>query len=701
MHSITVVAFMVALGVLIVVHELGHYLVARLCGVKVLRFSVGFGTPARVRRASARDQTEWVVAAIPLGGYVKMLDEREGDGGARRSAHRAFNRQTCGARFAIVLAGPVANFLLAILVYAALFMHGVPEARPVLAEPPPGTWPRRPGCTRGDTVRAVDGEPVTTWQELRWRAAAGRAAARVADASRCRPSAATLAERDARPARLSDGRRRDATSSSASGCAFTARRSSRSSARCVAGNAGRARRPRGGRPHRARRRQADRRPGTSLVDEIRAHPGKPLALLRRARRRHQRGGSRRPTAWPSGDTRIGRIGAAPFIPPAHAEKMLITVRLRPRRQPRARRLAKTWDISVLQPEDARQDAGGRGVVEAPLRARSPSPTSPASRRRSGWISYLTFLALISISLGVLNLLPIPLLDGGHLMYYAIEIVKGSPVSERAMELGQRVGLALLLVMMAFAFYNDLNRLPDRLNDPQRHRRGPRRACARLAAASARAVASQPFTVKDIRVEGLQRTEPGTVFSYLPVKVGETMNEEKAQRRAARALCHRLLFQDVRLEVENDVLVVFVAGAPGDRADRLLRHEGIRARRRCARCCATSAWPKGASSTARCSRPPSRRSSASTCRAACTAREVQTTVTPLERNRVGINIAVTEGEVAKIRGINIVGAQAFKRERAARACSCCARPAGSPGTPSTTGTRARSSPPTSRRCARST
>src|SRR3954466_12564367 len=163
----TVIAFIVALGVLIVVHEYGHYLVARLCRVKVLRFSVGFGRPLATWRLGA-DRTEWVVAAIPFGGYVKMLDEREGEVPAAE-LHRAFNRQSVWKRFAIVIAGPLFNFVFAVLVYAGLFMYGLPEARPILAEPPAGTVAAQAGLHAGDTVRAIDSDAIATWQELRWR----------------------------------------------------------------------------------------------------------------------------------------------------------------------------------------------------------------------------------------------------------------------------------------------------------------------------------------------------------------------------------------------------------------------------------------------------------------------------------------------------------------------------------------------------
>src|SRR3954463_1558120 len=163
----TVIAFIVALGVLIVVHEYGHYLVARLCRVKVLRFSVGFGRPLATWRLGP-DRTEWSIAAIPFGGYVKMLDEREGQVPAAE-LHRAFNRQSVAKRFLIVVAGPVFNFVFAILVYAGLFMYGLPEARPIIAEPARGAIAAAPGRRAGATVRAIDGEPVTTWQDVRWR----------------------------------------------------------------------------------------------------------------------------------------------------------------------------------------------------------------------------------------------------------------------------------------------------------------------------------------------------------------------------------------------------------------------------------------------------------------------------------------------------------------------------------------------------
>src|SRR5262245_312821 len=162
----TVIAFLVALGSLIVIHELGHFLVARWCGVKVLRFSVGFGKPLWTKLAGA-DRTEWVIAAFPLGGYVKMLDEREG-AVAQEELPRAFNRQSVWRRFAIVVAGPAANFLLAVILYWGLYVHGVPGIKPVVAEPPAATAAARAGFAAGDVLTKVGDEPVATWQDARW-----------------------------------------------------------------------------------------------------------------------------------------------------------------------------------------------------------------------------------------------------------------------------------------------------------------------------------------------------------------------------------------------------------------------------------------------------------------------------------------------------------------------------------------------------
>ena len=446
----TLVAFIVALGVLIVVHEYGHYLAARLCNVRVLRFSVGFGRPLATWRLG-RDATEWSIAAIPFGGYVKMLDEREAPVEAQE-AHRAFNRQSVGRRILIVAAGPAFNFLFAIAVYAALYMYGLPEARPVLAAPAVGTAAHVTGFRAGDTVRSIEGESIATWQDLRWRVLQG---ALQREALRFEVSGA----RGDIAMHVLDLRSYPIDEMESDALEKIGLRLYRPPLPPVIGRV-----VSGGAAERAGLRPDDRvvQAGgeemanwEQVVQAIRARPGEVLALI------VERGAVRLridvlPDAATENGARIGRIGVAPSIPASESERIVVRVSYGPL-QSIAKAAVKTWDISVF----SLRMLGKMLLGEVSWKHLSGPVTIADYAGQSaqmGWLAYATFLALISISLGVLNLLPIPLLDGGHLMYYSVEIIKGSPVSERAMDLGQRVGLALLLVVMAFAFYNDLNRL---------------------------------------------------------------------------------------------------------------------------------------------------------------------------------------------------------------------------------------------------
>jgi regulator of sigma E protease len=446
----TLVAFVVALGILIIVHEYGHYLAARLCGIKVLRFSVGFGRPI-ARWQKSRDGTEWVVAAVPFGGYVKMLDEREGPVDASELTY-AFNRKSVWQRFLVVAAGPVFNFLFAIAVYSTLYMHGLPEARPITGAPASGTLAALAGVRAGDTIKTIDGEPVRTWQEVRWRvvqAALQHASLRIeALGGDDKLLVFDLDLRDIPDAEL------EGDVLARIGLVLYRPTLEPVLGKLVAGSPAEA---------------AGLAPGDRIVDvdgerieswdalvsAIRAKPDQRISMT------VERGGTLRttevrPEAVQADGERIGRIGAAPYVPPSNADEFLIRVQYG-FFESVSKAVRKTVDISVF----SLRIIGKMLIGEVSWRHISGPVTIADFAGQSaqlGLIAYVTFLALISISLGVLNLLPIPLLDGGHLMYYLVEIIKGSPVSERAMELGQRVGLALLLVMMAFAFYNDFNRL---------------------------------------------------------------------------------------------------------------------------------------------------------------------------------------------------------------------------------------------------
>jgi regulator of sigma E protease len=439
----TIAAFLVALGLLIVVHELGHFWMARACGVKVLRFSVGFGRPI-ARWVWGPDRTEWVIAAVPYGGYVRMLDERETESGPIDPAElpRAFNRQSVGRRAAIVVAGPVANLLLAVLIYFVLNLVGTPDLRPVVGRPDAGTPAAAAGLAEGDLVLRVDDRPIRSWGELRWSLLQ-----QASDHGRPR-----LVVRDA------DGTERTLTLDLSS--VDTDRIDSDWFARLGVHPGDvepivRALTP--GDPAAIA--------GLQVGDRIVSIAGKEVKsaadvsrLVRAAAHqllqfRIERSGQIlqvriTPIDVVAGEQHIGRVGID--------FRNAILVR-DPPVQAIQHAVVKTWDTSWFSLRML-----GRMVVGHASWRNLSGPVTIADvagqSARIGPLAYLSFLALVSISLGVLNLLPVPVLDGGHLLYYAIEVVTGSPPPPRWLELGQRVGIGLLVVLTALALYNDLTRL---------------------------------------------------------------------------------------------------------------------------------------------------------------------------------------------------------------------------------------------------
>jgi len=470
----TLFAFLFTLAILIVFHEFGHYWVARRMGVKVLRFSIGFGQVVASR--SDRHGTEWALSAIPLGGYVKMLDEREGEVPAEQ-LDQAFNRKSVGARAAIVVAGPLANFLLAILLFWGLFLHGVPILKPIVGEPAAGSPARLAGVHSGETITRINGGPIESWQDLHWLALKqvlrGDTLQIETVDKRGYVSFHTLAV----PERSEELEQAPLKAlglvrylpplapllGQLSPDGVAARAGLRSGDRIVAIDG------------------VAMATWEQVVESIRRSPGHSLrlSLVRAAgqpqgalgsppggRERSEQGGSfaagqprevvLTPATVRDGDINIGRIGAGPRVDAELLANLHGIAHYGPLESMR-RALARTWELSSFSLEMLGRMASGQASLKnlsGPLTIADYAGQSA----EGGIASFVAFLALVSVSLGVLNLLPVPLLDGGHLLYYFAEFLTGRPVSEHIQEIGQKIGMGLLGLLMFFALYNDLSRL---------------------------------------------------------------------------------------------------------------------------------------------------------------------------------------------------------------------------------------------------
>ena len=454
---LTIIAFIVALGVLIAVHEYGHYRVAVACGVKVLRFSVGFGKPL-LRWQKKGSPTEFVIAAFPLGGYVRMLDEREAPVAAEER-HLAFNTQPVRKRAAIVAAGPLANLLLAVVLYSIVTWSGVDEAQPVLAHPVAGSVADRAGLRGGETVVGAalgedEIEPVQSFEEVRWLLTRGaldgqnaRLAVKGPSGSQSRELSLDLASLNASDADLALFRRIGILSP------WTKPVIGEIMADGAAARSG------------LMANDVVLRVGTTAIVDGQQ--------LRESIRNSINDGKATTQTWQI--ERAGRLIELPVTPEVLQDESGSYARIGAYvGEPPAmvtvhygfvegiwKGVQRTWEVSALTLKMM-----GRMVIgEASLKNLSGPLTIADYAGKSasmGLTQYLIFMALISVSLGVLNLLPLPVLDGGHLMYYLWEGLTGRGVSDAWMERLQRGGVAVLLVMMSIAMFNDVTRYVTRL-----------------------------------------------------------------------------------------------------------------------------------------------------------------------------------------------------------------------------------------------
>ena len=443
----TVLAFVLALGPLIIIHELGHYLVARWCGVKVLRFSVGMGRVVWSRRFGP-DQTEWAVSALPLGGYVKMLDSRDPETAPKDETEwdREFTRQSVWRRIAIVAAGPIANFLLAIGLMAVLFMHGVEEPTARLRALPETSAAYQAGVRGGDTVVAVNGSPVASWPDLRWQVLQAAVEKREARLELRGEGAVTSGGTYSATIPKEAVAKLDVEGDVLGGLGLDLWRPQARVEKVLPGGAG----ERAGLLAGDLVLRVDGKAvgdGIDLIEAVRAAPGRALQL------EVQRGSgvvklALTPERDPKGHGMIK-------VMVAQAPEM-VTVSSGPF-EAVAKGAERTWETSVMTLKMI-----GKMIVGEASWKNVTGPITIADyagqTARIGLVSYLQFIAFISISLGVMNLLPIPVLDGGHLLYYSLEVLTGRPLPARVGEFAQRAGVGLLLMLMALAVFNDLVRL---------------------------------------------------------------------------------------------------------------------------------------------------------------------------------------------------------------------------------------------------
>ena len=448
----TIFAFIVTLGLLVSIHEFGHFWVARRCGIKVIRFSVGFGKP--LLRWRDKQDTEYVIALIPLGGYVKMLDERE-DPVEEHERHMSFNSKPVLSRIAVVAAGPIANFILAIAALWLMYMVGVRAVIPVVGDVVPDSPAQRAGLMANAEITSIDGEQTRSWNDVNMALLKAIGETRDIDFS-VRPFDSPASTPELKAIGVSNWLVGDEQPSPVRGLGIVPWSPD---VPAVIGQVV---------PDLAAER-AGLKTGDRIlsmndavvanwddwVQDIRSNPHKPLNVI------VERNGQRISIELIPGEksladgTKIGYIGAgsSPFTwPESHVRE----IRFGP---VAALGVAaqETASLSFLMVDSLRKMITGL-VSVSNLSGPITIARAAGASIKSGLESFLGFLAMLSVSLGVINLLPVPVLDGGHLLYHFVELIRGKPLSEKAQMFGMRIGLALILGVMFVAIFNDLSRL---------------------------------------------------------------------------------------------------------------------------------------------------------------------------------------------------------------------------------------------------
>jgi len=458
---LTLFAFIVTIGIIVTIHEYGHFQVARWCGVKVLRFSIGFGKPLW-RKTFGADQTEFVLAAIPLGGYVKMLDERELKAEMKANEAdemhysetdlaRAFNRQSVYKRIAIVMAGPVANLLLAILIYWFLFMQGVTGMRPMIGQVEPNSIAAQANMTAGEVVSTINEKEIKTWSEASFILFEAALENEIVSIK------ATAKSNELHLHKLDlAGLGQDAEGDILQKIGLAVFRPnvlpvlSQVLPNSAAEKAGL---------------QAEDtivdidglqiETWNDVVNVVKASPSKALKFTI-ARNQETVKITVTPRAVEENKLEVGIIGAAVKIDKAQLDAIFVKQHYSGVESLRMA-IEKTWKTSAFSLKMMWYMVTGKTSwrgISGPVTIASYAGESAGL----GMKPFLSFLALVSISIGILNLLPIPVLDGGHLMYYMAEIIKGSAVTEQTVILGQKIGFGLLGLLMILAIFNDINRI---------------------------------------------------------------------------------------------------------------------------------------------------------------------------------------------------------------------------------------------------